>query len=176
MATADPTIEFIIRSAVPNDAPQLRELTQDLADFIQMSDGPKIGAEQLAQDMEAGLVKAFIAHHRETSEVAAMLIHVMSYGSWVGPYAIMDDLYVREKFRRKGLCRKLMEMLAVYCIENNITIMKWTVRKWNKIAIDFYDKIGAVDLCEKAGTVCYKLNEPEIRSLANGGRKTEERT
>ncbi|KAI1700074.1 acetyltransferase (GNAT) family domain-containing protein [Ditylenchus destructor] len=173
---ADPTTEFIIRSAVPNDAPQIRELIQDLANFIQMSDGPKISAEQLAKDMEAGLMKAFIAHHRETSEVAAMLIHATSYGSWIGPYAIMDDLYVREKFRRKGLSRTLMAMLAVYCLENNITVMKWTVRKWNKIAIDFYNKIGAVDLCDKAGTVCYKLNEPEMRSLANGGRTTEEHT
>lgn len=58
---ADPTTEFIIRSAVPNDAPQIRELIQDLANFIQMSDGPKISAEQLAKDMEAGLMKVLFA-------------------------------------------------------------------------------------------------------------------
>lgn len=52
------------------------------------------------------------------------------------------DLYVQERFRRRGVGKALMQA-ATRCCTEAVTALIWTVYKRNQLAFDFYDGLGA---------------------------------
>jgi GNAT superfamily N-acetyltransferase len=55
----------------------------------------------------------------------------------------LEDIYVREEFRGKGIGKLLMAEVAAIALREGLGAMRWVVLDWNKPAIDFYKKLGA---------------------------------
>jgi len=53
------------------------------------------------------------------------------------------DLYVQDRFRRRGVGKASMQAAATACTEAGGTALVWTVYKRNQLAFDFYDGLGA---------------------------------
>ncbi|HEY96200.1 MAG TPA: GNAT family N-acetyltransferase [Dehalococcoidia bacterium] len=53
------------------------------------------------------------------------------------------DLFVHSDYRRQGIGRSLMERLSEICIQQGGKYLVWEVWARNKIAIEFYKRIGA---------------------------------
>ena len=77
----------------------------------------------------------------------------------------LEDLFVRNRFRRRGLARGLLAALAAECIDNGYTRLSWAVLNWNADAIALYDEIGGQPQRE---WTTYRLSGPALGELAPG--------
>ena len=57
-------------------------------------------------------------------------------------YAVMENLVVKEEFRRSGVGRALVEMAHQWALDKGITQVELNVWEFNKGAVAFYEKFG----------------------------------
>lgn len=80
-------------------------------------------------------------------QVAGMALFFNNYSTWLAkPGIYLEDLFVRPAFRKKGYGKALLQALARECVAKDYGRLEWSVLKWNKPSIDFYESevIGAV--------------------------------
>ena len=66
------------------------------------------------------------------------------YYSWTGRAVYLDDLYVQPAYRGVKAGTALLENIIALAKQAGCTKVRWQVSRWNKEAIAFYQKIGAV--------------------------------
>ncbi|KAK5938929.1 Peroxygenase 1 [Knufia obscura] len=80
-------------------------------------------------------------------QIAGMALFFNNYSTWLAkPGIYLEDLYVRPAFRKRGYGKALLQALARECVAKDYGRLEWSVLKWNKPSIDFYESetIGAV--------------------------------
>jgi GNAT superfamily N-acetyltransferase len=60
----------------------------------------------------------------------------------------LEDIYVRDQFRGKGIGKALLARVAAVAREGHCFGVRWQVLDWNAAAIQFYEKLGATFLDE----------------------------
>ena len=112
---------------------------------------------------------AWMTNHNLTQNPNdAMALWFRNFSTWDGVAGIhLEDLYVRERFRRRGLARALLAALARECVENDYSRLSWAVLDWNTDAIALYDAVGGRPLTEWIG---YRVSGPELSALAAASR------
>ena len=67
-----------------------------------------------------------------------------NFSTFLGrPGLYLEDLYVHEHERGRGVGRRLLEHLARLAIDRGWGRMEWAVLDWNEPAIGFYRRLGA---------------------------------
>jgi GNAT superfamily N-acetyltransferase len=56
----------------------------------------------------------------------------------------LDDLFVTESFRRRGVGQAIMRYLSALAVKYRCSRLEWMVLDWNTSAIAFYERLGAV--------------------------------
>ena len=132
-----------IRTLKIEDVPLLHRMILEFATFERLAHEVTITAEALACD-------AFGSHPRFrallpewSGEPAGYAMFFPFYSSFQGPGLFLEDIYVREQFRGKGIGRALMAEVAAIAVRENLWALRWEVLQWNQPAIDFYKKLGA---------------------------------
>jgi GNAT superfamily N-acetyltransferase len=64
------------------------------------------------------------------------------FSTWKGKRFYLEDLYIKESFRGKGLGKQLIDEAIQEAKREKCTGMMWQVLDWNKPAIDFYHTLG----------------------------------
>ena len=59
------------------------------------------------------------------------------------PGIYLEDLFVLEEMRGKGIGKAMLSFLANLTEKRNYGRLEWSVLDWNKPAVDFYHSIGA---------------------------------
>jgi GNAT superfamily N-acetyltransferase len=75
-------------------------------------------------------------------------------------------LFVREKFRGKGIGKALLAAVAHIAVEEGCYGMHWEVLDWNQKAIELYEALGA-EFPDQWRRVM--LSGEELRKLAESG-------
>ena len=135
---------LVIRKATAADAPLLTGMIRELAEFEHELDQVDITSEDLLRDgfRSSPCFHASIAEW--DSQTAAYALYFFTYSSWAGrPSLFVEDLFVRDEFRRRGIGKALLKHMAVIAREQNCYAMRWEVLNWNTPAIDFYRSLGA---------------------------------
>ena len=84
-----------------------------------------------------------------SGEPAGFAFYFWSYSTWQGrPGLYLEDLFVRPRFRGKGIGKALLVHLARVAIKNNCGRLVWQVLDWNAPAIEFYKSLGAETMKE----------------------------
>ena len=65
------------------------------------------------------------------------------YSSWRGSGIFLEDLFVREPFRGRGIGRTLLAAIARIARQEGSYAIRWEVLDWNQSAIQFYKSLGA---------------------------------
>ena len=132
-----------IRPATIHDAALLRTMIRELAEFERELDKVTIREEDLARD-GFGANPRFRALIAEWNSIpAGYAVFWGYYSTWAGRGMFLEDLFVREAFRGKGIGKSLMAAVARIAVEEQCYGMHWEVLDWNQKAIDLYTALGA---------------------------------
>ncbi|XP_074274085.1 GCN5-related N-acetyltransferase 8-like [Silene latifolia] len=76
--------------------------------------------------------------------VAGFVLFFPNYSSFLAkPGFYIEDVFVRECYRRRGLGSMLMKAVAHQAVKMEYGRVEWCVLDWNVNAIKFYEMIGA---------------------------------
>jgi GNAT superfamily N-acetyltransferase len=135
---------LVIREAQASDAPLLVEMIRELADFERELDQVDATPDDLVRDGfgQNPRFHSFIAEW--DGQPAGYVFYFFTYSTWAGrPSLFVEDLFVRSRFRGKGIGTALLKRLAAIAREKNCYGMRWEVLNWNTAAIEFYHSLGA---------------------------------
>jgi GNAT superfamily N-acetyltransferase len=138
-----------IRAATPDDIPEILALIRELADYEKEPHAAVATAADLMRDgfTEPKRFHCLIAEEDEV--VAGFALYFYNYSTWRGHAGIyLEDLFVRPAHRGKGAGKSLLAAVAAAAVEEGCPRLEWAVLDWNKPAIDFYERVGAVALTE----------------------------
>ena len=134
---------LLIRPATVDDAALLRTLIRELAEFERELELCVIEAADLARD-GFGRNRRFDALIAEwDGQTAGYALFFNYYSTWAGPGLFLEDLFVRERFRGKGIGKALLAAVARTAAQANFYGVHWEVLNWNESAIEFYKSLGA---------------------------------
>jgi GNAT superfamily N-acetyltransferase len=98
--------------------------------------------------------------------VVGFALWFVTFSTWTGrPGIYLEDLFVRDAFRRSGHGRALLAILARICRDRGYRRLEWSVLDWNTPARDFYQALGAAPMDEWTR---WRLEGPAIVALADG--------
>ncbi|CAH3146092.1 unnamed protein product [Pocillopora meandrina] len=139
-----------VRMATADDVPEILRMITDLAVF------EKEPASRVK--LTAPWFSCLIAEEVNPSEekncslprkkAVGYALFFNIYSTWEGRSLYLEDLYVDSAFRGKGIGKEMLKRVARIAVEKGCARVDWSVLYWNKIARDFYDKLGAVCLDE----------------------------
>lgn len=131
-----------IRAAVVNDVPLLLSFFRELADYERQPNEVVVKEETLIKDGFGPQPKfrALIAEWEGQAIGYALLFAF--YSSWKGPGIFLEDLFVREAFRGRGIGRALLSEVARIARKEGSYAIRWEVLGWNESAIKFYESLG----------------------------------
>lgn len=134
----------VSRPARPADLALVHGFVTELAAY------EKLGHEMVATpaDLAAALFCATPRVHCEIAEhcgqPAGFAIWFYSFSTFRGRHGIwLEDLFVREAFRRRGIGTALLAGLARRCRTEGLARLEWSVLDWNAPSIRFYEMLGA---------------------------------
>jgi len=120
-----------------------KELAALFLEFATFQNQPgKMKNSEEKMKIEKDFLHGFIARD-DNNDVIGYVTFFFAYYTWVGKSLYMDDLYVREKYRGKGLGTSLINKVIDYAKEERCNRLRWQVSNWNEPAIAFYESLGA---------------------------------
>jgi len=118
-------------------------MIRELADFEHELEFVTISEEVLKRDGfgENPRFRAVIAEC--DGQAAGYALIFGYYSTWVGPGLFLEDLFVREPFRGRGIGKALLASVARIAVEERCYGIHWEVLDWNEKALELYTALGA---------------------------------
>lgn len=133
---------LLIRAAEVSDVPLLLRFSRELAEYERQPGAVVINEETLIRD-------GFEAQPKFRSLIAEWDGEAIGYAFFFGIYSslkgsgiFLEDLFVREAFRGRGVGRALLSAVARIAREEGSYGIRWEVLSWNESAIKFYKSLG----------------------------------
>ncbi len=134
---------LLIRPATVDDVTLLRTLIRELATFEHELEFCVIEEADLARD-GFGAYPRFRALIAEwDAQPAGYALFFGYYSTWTGRGLFLEDLFVREQFRGRGIGKALLASVARVAVKENCQGVQWEVLDWNEKAIELYKSLGA---------------------------------
>ena len=138
-----------IRPATPADVPLILEFIRELADYERDPQAAVATQADLLRDGFGPEPKFRVDIAEWSDEPAGFAFSFWNYSTWQGrPGLYLEDLFVRPRFRGKGIGKALLVHLARVALKNNCGRLVWQVLDWNTPAIEFYESLGAKTMKE----------------------------
>ena len=136
-------MNLTISKIISGDVDTLLAMLHELAAFENLSEYCKVDAAALTAAMvgEDGFVRGLMA--RDSGAEIGYAIYYPSFASFSGQRSMyLEDLYVKEAYRGKGIGEKLLSAVAVDAAASNCDRLDFMVLDWNTPAVTFYKKLG----------------------------------
>jgi len=133
-------MEITIRKASEKDFFAILSLIKELATFEKSPEKVMNTVEQMKKEKD--FFQCFVAETEER-EIVGIALYFIAYYTWIGKSLYLDDLYVKESFRKQKIGTRLLKKIFEIAKKENCKRVRWQVLNWNKSAIDMYRKIGA---------------------------------
>jgi len=133
-----------IRKATPDDIPLILEFIRELAEYERAPAEAVATPDDLRRDGFSGEPRFFVEIAEWDGEPAGFALWFFNYSTWQGkPGLYLEDLFVRPRFRKKGIGKALLVHLARVAVEKGCGRYQWQVLDWNTPAVEFYESLGA---------------------------------
>lgn len=136
--------EIVIRPAHVGDEDAIVSLLHELAVYERLEHRFRLTPELVAHDFfcappAVGCDLAFLEQ-----QPAGIVTWYRTYASFAGTRGIyVEDFYIRTELRRRGIGKALLAHLAKSAVGAGAARIEWSVLKWNRPAIDFYESVHA---------------------------------
>ena len=146
---ANAASEIVIRPASRADAALLVEFIHKLAEYERQADLVSITEHDILRD-GFGLEPKFWAFIAECGgRAAGYALYFFTYATWYGRQILfVEDIFILEEFRRRGLATALIRELARIALARDCYGLVWEVLEWNQPARAAYKAWGANMLTE----------------------------
>lgn len=99
---------------------------------------------------------------------AGMALYFNNYSTWrASPGIYLEDLFIRPSYRKRGYGKRLLGELARETLAIGGKRLEWSVLKWNKPSLDFYEGLGALRMDEWVGM---RVERDGLEKLSELGR------
>ena len=133
-----------IRKATPDDIPLILEFIRELAEYERAPEEAVATPDDLRRDGFSGEPRFYVQIAEWDDEPAGFALWFFNYSTWLGkPGLCLEDLFVRPRFRKKGIGKALLVHLARVAVEKGCGRYEWQVLDWNTPSIKFYESLGA---------------------------------
>ena len=134
-----------VRTAHAEDAPLIYEMVRESAAEQGGEDALCVTPENIREDGFETTPPRFVCLIAEVDgEPAGLALFFFVYSTWTSRSVLyLEDLYVRPRFRRRGVARVLMESLGREARAEGAFSMRWVALKNNAAADAFYASLGA---------------------------------
>ncbi|XP_043466816.1 spermidine/spermine N(1)-acetyltransferase-like protein 1 [Leptopilina heterotoma] len=164
-------VNAIVRPAERSDCEAIKALIQELANFEKQPDGPKISYQDLVRDgfdTSPPLFTSYVATVQE--KVVGYAIFYYVYSTWKGKALFLEDLYVCEEYRNKGIGGLLFDTVVQFAVKNDCCKLDFSVLSWNP-AQKFYSRKGAADITVSNDWHCYRMEKQALLNLCSKLKK-----
>jgi GNAT superfamily N-acetyltransferase len=134
-----------IRSANADDVPMLNTLIHEFAEFERLP--AALTEAALLRDGFCATPKFRVLMAEWDEQPAGYALFFDYYSSFEGRGGLfLEDIYVRDQYRGKGIGKVLLARVASIARQQNCFGVRWQVLDWNTPAIQFYEGLGATFL------------------------------
>ncbi|HEX5660511.1 MAG TPA: GNAT family N-acetyltransferase [Polyangiales bacterium] len=136
---------FQLRAADKRDCEAIVGLIGELADFEHLRHQVAVEPRDLERHLfgERPVIECVVAERGQ--HVIGFALFFVNFSTFLGkPGLYLEDLYVRESERGRGVGKALLVHLAQLAVARDYGRFEWSVLDWNANAIAFYEKMGAL--------------------------------
>ena len=152
-----------IRPATPADVETILTFIKGLAAFEHEPDAVKATVDDLRRDGFGEHPKFETLIAELDGQPVGFALFFPTYSTWEGrPGIHLEDIFVIEQGRGRGVGRKLMAALAALAVARGCARLELSVLHWNP-AREFYHRLGIGHLEE---WLPYRLSGEALRALA----------
>ena len=156
--------DFKMRQAEVGDVAEILALIKELALYEHLLD-EVVATEELLKETLFGInspAEVQLAYAEDG--ILGFALYFRTFSTFLGrPGIYLEDLYVRECARGRGVGEALLRQLAHRTMEIGGGRLDWAVLNWNELAIGFYQKMGAAPLEE---WTTYRVTGENLQELA----------
>lgn len=154
---------FAIRAAKEEDTGLILDFLRRLAKYERSSHGVS-ATEAMLHDALFLKKQAEAVIGELDGKPVAFALFFQSFAGFMGrPVLYLEDLYVDEEHRGKGLGRTMLTRLATIAEERGCSRIDWLCLDWNAAAKEFYEGLGAAPMHDM---IIYRLMEPKLGELS----------
>ena len=137
----------MIREATEADVPLILQFIRDLAEYERMAEHVVATEEMLRRTLFGNPRFAEVLIAEEDGAPAGFALFFHNYSTFLGqPGIYLEDLFVRQSMRGRGIGKALLARLARIARDRGCGRVEWAVLEWNAPSIAFYRAMGAVGL------------------------------
>ena len=131
---------MIIRPGKKSDIPQVFQLIKELAEYEKALDKVSNTVEKLEEDGFGPnpVYELFVAEIE--NKIVGIALTYYRFSTWRGKVMYLEDLIVKEHMRRKGIGKKLFDMVLDHAKVTRCVGLSLQVLDWNDLGINFYKK------------------------------------
>jgi GNAT superfamily N-acetyltransferase len=133
-----------IRFAELGDVHLIADLIRALARFEKLEHIVSLTEDQLEKALFGPRPYAETLIAEEDGEAVGFALFFHTFSTFLAmPGIYLEDLFVVEDARGRGIGRSLLERLAQIAVDRGCGRLEWAVLNWNSDAIAFYERLGA---------------------------------
>jgi GNAT superfamily N-acetyltransferase len=138
-----------IRAASAADVAVILGFIKKLARYEKLTHEVVATEELLKESLFGARPAAEVAIGYLAERPVGFVLFFHNYSTFLGRHGLyIEDLFVEEEFRGRGIGRALLLYVARLARARNCGRLEWAVLDWNRPAIDFYQKLGAVPMSD----------------------------
>ena len=162
------TPPLTIRFATEGDIPLILGFIRKLAEYERLSNQVEATEEVLGESLFGPAPRAEVLLAFVGENAAGFALFYQNFSTFVGRSGLyLEDLYVNEDYRGRGIGEALFRRLAQTARERDCRRFEWAVLDWNETAIRFYEGLGAQALSDWR---LFRLSGEPLRRLADDAR------
>lgn len=140
---------FRILQAREQDIPLILNFIRKLAEYERLLDQVVADENSLRQSLFGSRPAAEALLVWEGEEAAGFAVFFHNFSTFEGrPGIYIEDVFVEPAYRERGIGKALLAHIAKLARERGCVRVEWAVLDWNRPAVEFYRKLGAVALNE----------------------------
>ena len=154
-----------IRTANEKDIDTIFNFICELALYEKLRDDvtatPEILMDSLFVKRQSEVIVA-----EENGRALGFALYFHNFSTFKGRACLyLEDIFVKEEQRGRGIGKMLFKRLAQIAIERGCERFDWAVLDWNKPSIEFYKSLGALPMDD---WTVFRLTGDSLTRVANG--------
>lgn len=152
-----------IRAATAEDVALILGFIKALAQYEKLAHEVVVTEESLRETLFGPQPVAHVIIGEINGIASGFALYFYNYSTFLGrPGIYLEDLFVTQASRGKGLGKAMILHLASRAYKEGFGRLEWSVLNWNISSIEFYHSLGAKPQSEWTG---YRLDRAALEAL-----------